>query len=110
MQSKKLKFKWAESRKPERYSSAAPLSPNSNKKHILAEEEGTIISTNLCVIHDAILMLCEAFLCCQSHKTKDERAEPDDNSKYVVNATVAALILSIRTNRQIEVLYLTRDC
>ncbi|KAL9676729.1 hypothetical protein QQ045_004947 [Rhodiola kirilowii] len=28
MQSKKLKFKWAESRKPERYSSAAPLSPD----------------------------------------------------------------------------------
>ncbi|CAM9002992.1 unnamed protein product [Rhodiola kirilowii] len=27
-QSKKLKFKWAESRKPERYSSAAPLSPD----------------------------------------------------------------------------------
>ncbi|KAL9691962.1 hypothetical protein QQ045_012390 [Rhodiola kirilowii] len=75
---------------------------NSNKKHILAEEEGTILSTNLCVIHDAILMLCEAFLFCQSHKTKDERAEPDDNSKYVVNAAVAALILSIRTNRQIE--------
>lgn len=35
---------------------------NSNKKHILAEEEGGIRSSNLCVIQDACLMLCEAFI------------------------------------------------
>uniref|UniRef100_A0A7N1A8A6 Uncharacterized protein n=1 Tax=Kalanchoe fedtschenkoi TaxID=63787 RepID=A0A7N1A8A6_KALFE len=48
MQSKQFKFKWVESRKPERYSSAAPLSPDARLR-IVSERvdfiDNLIIST-----------------------------------------------------------------
>uniref|UniRef100_A0A7N0RG04 separase n=1 Tax=Kalanchoe fedtschenkoi TaxID=63787 RepID=A0A7N0RG04_KALFE len=75
---------------------------NSNKKHILAEEEGAVPAANLCVIQDAFLMLCEAFISYQSHTTESERAESEDISKSVLNVAVAALILSFKTKTSIE--------
>ncbi|XP_024165681.1 psbP domain-containing protein 5, chloroplastic isoform X1 [Rosa chinensis] len=53
LQSKKVIFKWVESRKPERYSSAAPLSPDARLR-IVSERvdiiDNLIISISFCLI------------------------------------------------------------
>ncbi|XP_031277684.1 separase [Pistacia vera] len=70
---------------------------NSEKKEIVSEIESTPGHEQLCSIQDAFYQLSDAFLFWHSYTSERDKDGFDDN-KTVLTVTVAAFILSIRTN------------
>ncbi|KAK3002113.1 hypothetical protein RJ639_021722 [Escallonia herrerae] len=74
---------------------------NSERKDVIAGNEGVSFSTKLSTIQDVCHQFCDVYLYCHSALEREKDAF-DDDARVLLAVAIAAFTLSFRTNRNIK--------